>query len=137
MTIKEVCEKYNITPDTLRYYERVGVIPEVHRTAGGIRDYQESDIKWVEHALCLRDAGVSVEKLIEYVKLYQQGSDTFEARANLLRQAKEEILKVRKKYDDAIEKLDYKISRYEVAMQTGELIWECPEAAKKAKKDET
>ena len=43
MTIKEVCEKYNLTPDTLRYYERVGVIPEVTRTAGGIRDYQEED----------------------------------------------------------------------------------------------
>ena len=50
MTIKEVCEKYNLSPDTLRYYERVGVIPEVTRTSGGIRDYQEVDIGWVENA---------------------------------------------------------------------------------------
>ena len=64
MTIKEVCEKYNLTPDTLRYYERVGVIPEVTRTAGGIRDYQEVDIGWVENAVCMRDAGVPVEMLI-------------------------------------------------------------------------
>ena len=41
MTIKEVCEKYNLSADTLRYYERVGVIPEVSRTPGGIRDYGE------------------------------------------------------------------------------------------------
>lgn len=40
MTIKEVSEKYHITQDTLRYYERVGMIPEVTRTSGGIRDYQ-------------------------------------------------------------------------------------------------
>ena len=57
MTIKEVCEKYDLTPDTLRYYERVGVIPEVGRTKGGIRDYSEQDIKWVENAVCMRSAG--------------------------------------------------------------------------------
>ena len=54
MTIKEVCEKYDITSDTLRYYERVGVIPEVSRTKGGIRDFSEEDIKWVENAICMR-----------------------------------------------------------------------------------
>ena len=63
MTIKEVCEKYELTPDTLRYYERVGVIPEVHRTKGGIRDYTEEDEKWVENAVCMRSAGVPVEML--------------------------------------------------------------------------
>ena len=65
MTIKEVCEQFDITPDTLRYYERVGVIPEVNRTKGGIRDYTEEDIKWVENAVCMRSAGVPVEMLIE------------------------------------------------------------------------
>ncbi len=73
MTIREVSEKYHISQDTLRYYERVGLIPAVHRTAGGVRDYQESDLDWVEHAICMRSAGVSVEALIEYVRLYQQG----------------------------------------------------------------
>ncbi len=58
MTIREVCEKYNLKPDTLRYYERVGVIPEVKRTAGGIRYYQEENIGWVEKAVCMRNAGV-------------------------------------------------------------------------------
>ena len=84
MTIKEVCELYDLSPDTLRYYERVGVIPEVSRTAGGIRDYQAEDIIWVENAVCMRDAGVPVEMLIEYVRLFQQGDDTIIARGNLL-----------------------------------------------------
>ena len=52
MTIKEVSEKYGISQDTLRYYERVNVIPKVTRTSGGIRDYQEEDLRWVE--LCLQ-----------------------------------------------------------------------------------
>ena len=124
MTIKEVCEKYNLSPDTLRYYERVGVIPEVNRTAGGIRDYQEEDIKWVENAVCMRDAGVPVEMLIEYVRLFQLGDETIEARGNLLKEAREQILEARKKYDTALEKLNYKIGRYEIAQKTGVLTWE-------------
>ena len=124
MTIKEVCEKYNLTADTLRYYERVGVIPEVTRTAGGIRDYQEEDLAWVENAVCMRDAGVPVEMLIEYVKLFQQGDDTIEARTNLLKEARAQIEEAKKKYDVALEKLDYKIGRYELAQKTGVLTWE-------------
>ena len=58
MTIKEVSEKYGISQDTLRYYERVKVIPAVTRTSGGIRDYQEEDLKWVELAVCMRNAGM-------------------------------------------------------------------------------
>ena len=124
MTIKEVCEHFNLTPDTLRYYERVGVIPEVTRTAGGIRDYREEDVKWVENAVCMRDAGVPVEMLIEYVKLFQQGDETIEARANLLKEARERILEAKKKYDTALEKLNYKIGRNEIAQKTGKLTWE-------------
>ncbi|MCR5788549.1 MAG: MerR family transcriptional regulator [Lachnospiraceae bacterium] len=124
MTIKEVCAQYNLKPDTLRYYERVGVIPEVTRTAGGIRDYQEDDIRWVEKAVCMRNAGVPVEMLVEYMRLFQQGDETIEARANLLKEARTQILEVRKKYDAALERLDYKISRYEKAMETGVLTWE-------------
>lgn len=70
MTIKEVSEKYAVSQDTLRYYERIGLIPPVARTAGGIRNYTESDIGWVETAVCMRNAGVPIEALIEYVKLY-------------------------------------------------------------------
>ncbi|WP_036609861.1 MerR family transcriptional regulator [Oribacterium sp. P6A1] len=124
MTIKEVCDKYNLTPDTLRYYERVGVIPEVTRTAGGIRDYQETDIGWVENAVCMRDAGVPVEMLIEYVRLFQEGDQTIDARTNLLKEVREQILENRKKYDIALEKLEYKIGRYEIAQKTGKLTWE-------------
>ena len=124
MTIKEVCEKYNLTPDTLRYYERVGVIPEVHRTSSGIRDYREEDIGWVENAVCMRAAGVPVEMLIEYVKLFQMGDETIDARTNLLKEVREQILEARKKYDTALEKLEYKIGRYEIAQKTGVLTWE-------------
>lgn len=124
MTIKEVCEKYNVTADTLRYYERVGVIPEVRRTTGGIRDYSEEDIKWVETAICFRSARMPIDLLIEYVRLYRKGDDTLKARLALLIEAKKRILDERKKYDDALAKLDYKISKYDEAVKTGVLSWD-------------
>ena len=124
MTIKEVCERYNLTADTLRYYERVGVIPEVTRTESGIRNYGDEDIKWVENAICMRDAGVPVEMLIEYVKLFQKGDETIKARTNLLKEAREKILEAKKKCDIALEKIDFKIERYETAEKTGILSWE-------------
>ena len=124
MTIKEVCEKYDITPDTLRYYERVGVIPEVHRTKGGIRDFTDEDIAWVENAICMRSAGVPVEMLIEYVRLYQEGDETFQARRDVLAEAREEIQKQLDKYQATMDRLNYKISRYDEAIKTGVLTWD-------------
>lgn len=124
MTIKEVCSKFNVTADTLRYYERVGVIPEVHRTSGGIRDYTEEDVKWVANAICFRSAGMPIEMLIEYVRMFREGDQTIEARCNLLKEARERILEERRKYDEALEKLDYKIGKYEEAVRTGVLVWD-------------
>ena len=124
MTIKEVCEKYGITADTLRYYEKVGVIPTVGRTKGGKRDYSEQDISWVENAICMRNAGLPVEMLIEYVRLFQEGDGTFQERRDLLAEAREEILGHLSKYQATLVKLNYKISRYDEAIRTGVLTWD-------------
>ena len=124
MTIKEVSEKYNISSDTRRYYERIGMIPEVTRTASGIRDYQESDLSWVELVICMRKAGVSVESLIEYVKMCMQGDTTFSARLHLLQEEKEKLEEQRSQLETAMKRLDYKISRYQKAVDTGELNWD-------------
>lgn len=124
MTIKEVSKEYNITQDTLRYYERVGMIPAVTRTAGGIRDYQEEDLQWVQLAICMRSAGLPVEAMIDYVKLYQEGDQTIPARLQLLSEQREVLLEQRRQIDATLKRLDYKIKRYEVAVQTGVLSWD-------------
>lgn len=124
MTIKEVSEQYEISQDTLRYYERVGMIPPVTRTAGGIRDYGPEDLRWVSLAKCMRSAGLPVEAMIEYVRLFQEGDSTIEARLQLLTDQREVLLMQRKQIDETLERLNYKISRYEKAAQTGVLSWE-------------
>ena len=123
MTIKQVCQRYGLTQDTLRYYEKIGVIPPVHRSASGIRDYDEHDLGWVENAVCLRNAGVPVESIAEYVKLYQDGDETFAARRDLLSHVLADLTEQRSQLDAAIQNLTYKVSRYETAVRTGVLSW--------------
>lgn len=124
MTIKEVSEKYNISQDALRYYERVGMIPPVTRTSGGIRNYQEEDIRWLDLAMCMRSAGLPVEVMIEYLKLFRQGDATIPARLQLLTDQRKALLAQRKHIDEMLDRLNYKIARYEIAVETGKLTWE-------------
>jgi|GEM_PF-24184 len=130
MTIKEVCEKYGVTADTLRYYERVGVIPPVTRTKSGVRCYTEQDIGWVENAICMRSAGLSIGTLSKYVRLFQEGAGTIPARRDLLREARTEIIVGLQKYQETLQRLDYKISLYDEAIQTGVLKWNAPKERK-------
>ncbi len=123
MTIREVSRKYGISQDTLRYYERVGMIPPVTRTAGGIRDYQAADLSWVELAVCMRSAGLPVEAMIEYVRLFQAGDETIPARLQLLVDQRAVLLAQRAQIEDTLHRLNYKISRYEKAVETGILSW--------------
>lgn len=124
MTVKEVSEKYSITQDTLRYYERVGMIPEVTRTSGGIRSYQQKDLDWVELALCMRSAGLPVEVMIQYVQLCKEGESTIPARLELLQKQREALQMQREQLDTTLDRLNYKITKYEKAIDTGKLNWD-------------
>ena len=124
MTIKEVAEKYDISADTLRYYERVGMIPKVTRRPNGIRDYQESDLGWVELAICMRSAGLPIEVMIEYVILYKEGDNTIPARLELLQEQMNVLKEQKAQIESTVERLAYKISKYEEAMETGVLVWD-------------
>lgn len=123
MIIKEVSALFNVSADTLRYYERVGMIPPVTRSASGIRDYQEIDLRWVELAICLRSAGLPVETLIDYVRLYQKGDDTIPARLQLLKEQREALIKQKNQTEATLKRLDTKIEGYEIAIKTGEYPW--------------
>lgn len=124
MTIKDVSNEFHISQDTLRYYERIGMIPPVTRTASGIRDYQPEDLNWVELALCMRSAGLPVEVMIEYVRLYQEGDSTLPARLQLLLDQRESLLEQKQQIDATLERLNYKIAKYEEAVETGTLTWD-------------
>jgi DNA-binding transcriptional MerR regulator len=127
MTITEVSEKFDLSQDTLRYYERIGLIPRVNRSKSGIRAYTEEDCKWVEFIKCMRSAGLPVEVLIEYVGLFQQGDETVEARKELLIEQRKQLLTRIEDMKKILERLDDKIARYEQTVVEKEKTLKRPE----------
>ena len=120
MTIAEVCKKYDISADTLRYYERIGLIPRVPRTPGGVRDYDEESCGWIELMKCMRKAGVGIEALIEYVALFKQGDETIEARKHILIEQRNRLEERIADIQRSLETLNMKIERYEQGLMTKE-----------------
>ena len=120
MTIREVCEKYDISADTLRYYERIGLIPPVPRTSGGIRNYDEVSCNWIELMKCMRKAGVQIEALIEYVDLFQKGDATADARKNILIEQRNQLMDRMEDMQQSLNRLNEKIERYEQGLMVAE-----------------
>lgn len=113
MTISQVSKKYELSADTLRYYERIGLIPPVPRNQSGLRDYNQESCNWVEFIKCMRSAGLPIEVLIEYVQLFRQGDKTISARKELLIEQREILSHKIEDMQQTLDRLDYKIGLYE------------------------
>lgn len=120
MTIAEVSRKYDISSDTLRYYERIGLIPPVPRTKSGIRNYDENSCGWIELMKCMRKAGVQIEALIEYVALFQKGDETVDARKELLIEQRNQLRERMREMQQSLDRLDQKIDKYEQGLMLAE-----------------
>ena len=116
MKIAEVSEKFGISSDTLRYYERIGLIWPVNRTASGIRDYSDLDLRRVDFIKCMRSAGLPVEVLIDYVALVQQGDETIQARKEILKEQRALLAARMQEMQKTLDILDHKIEVYENAV---------------------
>lgn len=100
------------------------MIPPVTRTSSGIRDYKDEDLEWVELVICMRNAGLPVKDIVEYLRLFQMGDSTIVERLNLLLSQQKILLEQKKNIDETLNRLNYKISRYEIAVKTGKLTWD-------------
>jgi DNA-binding transcriptional MerR regulator len=116
MKIAVVSERYGISSDTLRYYERIRLIPPVNRNDSGIRDYSDLDLKRVEFIKCMSSAGLTIEVLIEYFGLVQQGDSTIEARKEILKEQRKHLAAKMEELQKTLDLLDYKIALYENAV---------------------
>ena len=113
MTITEAGKEYGLTPDTLRYYERIGLIPPVPRTSGGVRNYDDESCGWIRFIKCMRGAGLPIEVLIKYVALYQKGDETIEDRKQLLIEQRGILTEKIAEMQNTLDRLNYKISIYD------------------------
>ncbi len=113
MTITEVSKKCDISADTIRYYEKIGLIPPINRNKNGIRNFTEEDCKWIEFAKCMRNAGLSIDALSQYLVLFQKGNDTIKERKQLLIEQRNELAKKIELMQNTLKRLDSKIDGYE------------------------
>lgn len=120
MKISKVSEQSGLTVDTLRYYEKIGLLPPVNRTNGGIRDYSELDIRRIGFIKCMRTAGLPVDVLIEYFALVEQGDETIEARKEILQNQRTQLVARMAELQETLDLLNYKIDVYENGLLTKE-----------------
>ncbi len=120
MTISEASAHLGVSQDTLRYYERIGLIPFVTRLSSGIRNYDDAALRWIEFIKCMRSAGLPIEVLIEYVSLCQQGDETIEIRKEILLEQKRQLIEKIKEMEQTVSRLDYKIEGYEKSLSKRE-----------------
>jgi DNA-binding transcriptional MerR regulator len=137
-TIKEAAQLTGISIDNLRYYERIGLIPEVPRTASGIRDYDEMSLNWIEFAMRFKRAGMSLEAIREYIQLALQGEETKPARKEILLEGKEDLEKKMADIQESLDVINYKLGTYEQKCEpfTMEMVkaWEKNQESIKNKK---
>jgi len=116
MNIREASESCQVTPETIRYYEKIGVIPVIARNVHGVRQFDEEALKWIIFVRQMRTAGLPIQALISYLSLFQQGDETIEQRKALLRA---QILKTEQKMQEmqtALDRLRFKLDNYETHM---------------------
>ena len=120
MLISEVSEKFGISLDTLRYYERIGLISTINRNKRGLREYTEQDCQWIQVILFMRDAGMSIELLLEYVKMVHQGDETMQARKELLIEQRDQLVARIGELQRTLGLLNGKIENYEHSVVVNE-----------------
>lgn len=120
MNISEAAKITGLTAATLRYYESEGLIPPVTRKNGGVRDYQQDDLGWIDFIKCMRSAGMSVDSLIEYTTLFRNGTQSDEARKNILIRERDQLLAKQKEISETIERLNGKIKSFEGNLKASE-----------------
>ena len=120
MNISEAAKITGLTAATLRYYESEGLIQPVTRKNGGVRDYQQDDLGWIDFIKCMRSAGMSVDSLIEYTTLFRNGTQSDEARKNILIRERDQLLAKQKEISETIERLNGKIKSFEGKMRESE-----------------
>jgi DNA-binding transcriptional MerR regulator len=124
MRISEVSEHCGISLDTLRYYERVGLLPPVNRKESGIRDYSQLDVRRVEFVKCMRRVGLPIQVLVEYFKLVQQGDGTIEARKEILIEQRAQLVAKIEEMQETLDLLDYtvRVCQDAVLMRENEMV---------------
>lgn len=118
-TIGEAAKKSGLTPHTLRYYDREGLLPFVNRLNNGLRSFNDRDIEWLSVITCLKGTGMSIKDIKDYIDWCQEGGQTLEKRRDMFVRQKEIVEMQMRKYQQWLNKIDFKIWYYNTALEAG------------------
>lgn len=117
MNIKKVSEITGVSADTIRYYEKIGLIHPITRNENGVRVFDEEDLRWIHFARAMRTAGLSIESLTNYVSMFQEGDHTIEARKEILRDQIEDLTERIDVLQAAKDRLEFKLANYDTHLR--------------------
>ena len=111
-SIKQAAEKVSLTEYTIRYYDKEGLLPFVERDKLGNRAFTEDDLEWLGLICCLKNTGMTIKQIKEFIRLCLDGDETLEIRKELLIEHRREVLRKINELKLNLEKISYKISHY-------------------------
>lgn len=114
-TISQVAEKFNLTAYTIRYYDKEGLLPFVDRGKAGNREFSNSDLEWLRLICCLKNTGMPIKQIKQYIEWCLQGDDTLEIRRQMFIEHRKEVLKQMDDLKENLKTIDYKLQFYDTA----------------------
>lgn len=111
-TIKEAAKRTGLSISALRYYDKEGLIPQLERSESGIRLYGKHDMDWLNLICCLKNSGMSIEKIREFMHACSGGIATAEERRILLEEHKANILQQMKVLENSLDIVNFKLQHY-------------------------
>lgn len=114
-TVGEMAKRIGVTPSTLRYYDKEGLLPFVERSSSGIRMFKDSDYEWLKIIECLKKTGMHLKDIREFIHMAMQGDSTIEPRLELIKAQRDSVLKQISELQNILNTLDFKCWYYETA----------------------
>jgi DNA-binding transcriptional MerR regulator len=124
-TIKQVAQKTKLSIHALRYYEKVGLLAPIQRASNGHRRYSAEDIAWLEFLVCLRETGMSIQKVLAFTNLVRQRPNEVSERLVLLEEHRERVKKNLEELTHHLQVIEMKIKHYLYLEATGESDLNC------------
>ena len=118
-TVGEMAQKLGVPASTLRYYDKEGLLPFVERSSGGIRMFRENDFEWLQVIRCMKQAGMSIKDIRQYIELAMQGDDTIDTRLEMFQHQREVLTQQIQQLQHTLETVEYKCWFYETAKAAG------------------
>ena len=112
-SMKQTCEKTNLTYDTLKYYCNEGLIPNVKRDKNNYRIFNDKDIAWINSLSCLKNCGMSITEMKLYLKLCLKGESSIPERKKILDKKLKQLENKKQQIQDSIDYINWKHKFYD------------------------